>query len=164
MDKKETQYKPKFYQNRHRGHSRGRQSNFHPLNQSFSRDWNRNEGNYNTMTGIIDQIIEIGLEIIIEGMTEDLHIGLMTDVVITDPIMGIEATMDKTIEVYKIYRHNDSKQRYGDRIKVEIGLETIVMTETEVESEVKTEMDRCRTGPKPCQMTDENQDPGPTLE
>ena len=32
MDKKETPYKPKVYQNRHRGQGRGRQSNFHPQN------------------------------------------------------------------------------------------------------------------------------------
>ena len=30
MDKKETPYKPKVYQNRNRGQGRGRQSNFHP--------------------------------------------------------------------------------------------------------------------------------------
>ena len=30
MDKKETPYKPKVYQNRHRGQGRDRQSNFHP--------------------------------------------------------------------------------------------------------------------------------------
>ena len=35
-------------------------------------------------------------------MTEDRHIGLMTDVVITDPVTGIEATTDKTIELDKI--------------------------------------------------------------
>ena len=29
-DKKETPYKPKVYQNRDRGHGRGRQSNFQP--------------------------------------------------------------------------------------------------------------------------------------
>ena len=46
MDKKKTPYKPKVYQNRHRGQGRGRQSNCHPQNQSFSRDQNRNEGNY----------------------------------------------------------------------------------------------------------------------
>ena len=32
MDKKETPNEPKFYQNRHRGQGRGRQSNFHPQN------------------------------------------------------------------------------------------------------------------------------------
>ena len=49
-------------------------------------------------------------------------------------------------------------------VKVEIGPETIVMTETEVETEAETEMGRHRTGPELCQMTEEDQDPGTTLE
>ena len=49
-------------------------------------------------------------------------------------------------------------------VKVGIGPETIVMTETEVEIEVETEMGRHKTGPKLCQMTEEDQDPGQTLE
>ena len=32
MGKKETPYKPKVYQNRHRGQGRAKQSNFHPQN------------------------------------------------------------------------------------------------------------------------------------
>ena len=32
MNKKETPYKPKVYQNRHRGQGGARQSNFHPQN------------------------------------------------------------------------------------------------------------------------------------
>ena len=99
MDKKETPYKPKVYQNRHRNQGRGRQSKTNPLvNTRIGM-----KGTIITMTGIIDQTIEIGLEIIIEGMTENLHISLMTDVVIADPIIRIEATTtDKTIEVDRI--------------------------------------------------------------
>ena len=47
MDKREAPYKPKIYQNRPRGQSRNRQSNYPPHNRSFSRDRNRNRGNYN---------------------------------------------------------------------------------------------------------------------
>ena len=47
IDKKETPFKPRVYQNRPRGQSRGRQENFQPHNRSFSRDRNRNRGNYN---------------------------------------------------------------------------------------------------------------------
>ena len=50
------------------------------------------KGTIITMTEIVDQTIEIGLEIITEGMTEDLHISLMIDMVIIDPIIAIEAT------------------------------------------------------------------------
>ena len=49
-------------------------------------------------------------------------------------------------------------------VKVEICLEIIVMTEIEAETEVGIEMDKHKIGPQPCQMTEENQDPGPTLE
>ena len=45
MDRKETPYKPRAYQNRPRGQGRGRQHNFQPHNRSFSRDRNRNRGN-----------------------------------------------------------------------------------------------------------------------
>ena len=47
MDRKETPYKPRVYQNRPRGQGRGRQQNFQPCNRSFSRYRNRNRGNYN---------------------------------------------------------------------------------------------------------------------
>ena len=52
------------------------------------------KGTITTITGIIDPTMEIGLEIIIDGMTEDLPICLMTGIVITDPIIGIEVTTD----------------------------------------------------------------------
>ena len=47
MDRKETSYKPKVYQNIPRGQGRGRQQNFQPHNRSFNRDRNTNRGNYN---------------------------------------------------------------------------------------------------------------------
>ena len=49
-------------------------------------------------------------------------------------------------------------------VKVEMGLETIVKTEIEAEAEVEIETDKHKIGPEPCQMTEENQDPGPSLE
>ena len=112
------------------------------------------EGTIITMTRIIDQPIQIGLEIIIERMTEDLHISFMTGVVITDLIIGIEVTTDKTID--KIIEVMTLERDMEIGVKVEIGLETIVMAETEVETEVEIEMDRCRTGPESCLMTEEN--------
>ena len=108
--------------------------------------------------------MEIGLEIIIDGMREDLHIGLMTDVVITDLIIGIKVTTDKTIEVYKTIEVMTLDRDIEIGVKVEIGLETIVMAETEVETEAETETGRHGTGPELCHMTEEDQDPGPTLE
>ena len=122
------------------------------------------KGTIITKTGIVDQTIEISLEIITEGMTEDPHIGLVTGMVITDPIIGIEATTDKTIELDKIIEIMTLDRDIEIGVKVEIGLETIVMTEIEAETEVGIEMDRHKIGPEPCQMTEENQDPGPTLE
>ena len=47
MDRKETPYKPRVYQNRPRGQGRGRQQSFQPCNRSFSWDRNRNRGNFN---------------------------------------------------------------------------------------------------------------------
>ena len=44
VDRKETPYKPRVYQNRPRGLSRGRQQNFQPHNRSFIMDRNRNRG------------------------------------------------------------------------------------------------------------------------
>ena len=46
MDKKETPYKPRVYQGRPRGQRRNRQQTFQPCNRYFSRDRNRNRGNY----------------------------------------------------------------------------------------------------------------------
>ena len=97
-------------------------------------------------------------------MTEDPHIGSMIDVVITDPIIGIEATTDKTIELDKIIEIMTLDRDIEIGVIVEIGVETTAMTEIEAETEVEIEMDRHKIGPEPCQMTEENQDPGPTLE
>ena len=88
----------------------------------------------------------------------------MTDLVITDPIIGIEATTDKTIDLDKIIEVMTLGRDIEIGVKVEIGLETIVMTEMETETEVGIEMDRHKIGPEPCPMTEENQDPGPALE
>ena len=122
------------------------------------------KGTKTTITGIIDPTMEIGLEILIDGMTEDLPISLMTGVVITDLTTGIEVTTDKTIEIDKTIEVMTLDRDMEIVVKVGIGPETIVMTETEVETEAKTEMGRHRTGPELGQMTEEDQDPGSTLE
>ena len=114
------------------------------------------KGTMITITGIIDQTMEIGLEIIIDGMTEDLPISLMTGMVITGLIIGIEVTTDKTIEEDKtiVVMTLDRDMEIG--VKVEMGIETTVMTKTEVETEAETETGRHRTGPELCQMTEED--------
>ena len=121
------------------------------------------KGTITTITGIIDPTMEIGLEIIRDRMTEGLPISLMTGIVITDLIIGVEVTTGKTIEVDKTIEVMTLDRDMEIGVKVEIGPETIVMTETEVETEVETEMGRHKTGPEFCQMTKEDQDPGPTL-
>ena len=115
------------------------------------------KGNITTITGIIVPTMEIGLEIIIDGITEDLPIGLMTGMVITDLIIGVEVTTDKTLEVDKTIEVMTLDRDMEIGVKVEIGPETIVMTETEVETEAETEIGRHRTGPELCQMTEEDQ-------
>ena len=122
------------------------------------------KGTITTITGIIDPTMKVGLEIIIDGMTEDLPISLMTGIVITDPIIGVDIATDKTIEVDKTIEIMTLDRDIDKGVKVGIGQETIVMTETEVKTEAQTEMGRLRTGPELCQMTEEDQDPGPTLE
>ena len=49
-------------------------------------------------------------------------------------------------------------------VKVGIGPEIIAVRDPEAETEVKTEIDKCETDPELCQMTEEDQGPGPTLE
>ena len=89
---------------------------------------------------------------------------LMTGMVITDPIIGVEVTTDKTTEVDKTIEVMTLDRDMEIGVKVEIVLENIVMTETEVETEAETEMGRHRIGQELCQMTEEDQDPGATLE
>ena len=108
------------------------------------------------MTEIVDQTIEIGLEILTEGMIEDPHTSSMMDKVITDLIIDIEATTDKTIELDKIIEIMTLDRDIEIGVKVEIGLETIVMTEIEAETEVGIEMHKHKIGLEPCQMTGEN--------
>ena len=105
MDKGETPYKPRVYQGRPRGQSRNRQQTFQPCNRSFSRDRNRNRGNYNNRK-IIGPTIGIGLEITIDVTIGETTISLMKDELITGKTIG-ETVTDKTIETQN-YRGNDS--------------------------------------------------------
>ena len=99
------------------------------------------KGTIITMTEIIDQTMEISLEIITEGITEDLDNSLMVDMVIIDQIIGIEATTDKTIELDNIIEAMTIDRDIEMGVKVEIGLGTILMTEIEAEAEVEIETD-----------------------
>ena len=117
-----------------------------------------------TMTEMVYRTIEIGLEMFTEGMPEDPHISSMIHMAVTDVIIDIEATTDKTIELDKIIEIMTLDRGIEIGVRVETGPETIVMTEIEAETEVGIEMHKHKVGPEPCEMTGENQDPGPTLE
>ena len=97
-------------------------------------------------------------------MTEDPHVGSMIDMAITDLIIDIEATTDKTIEIDRIIDIMTLDRDIEIGVRVETGLETIVIIEIEAETEVGIEMYKHKIGPEPCQMTGENQDPDPTLQ
>ena len=74
------------------------------------------KGTITTITGIIEPTIEIGLEIVIDGMTGDLPISLMTGVVITNPIIyRSRGNYRQDRRSRQNYKGNDSRQRYGDR-------------------------------------------------
>ena len=95
MDRKETPYKPRVYQNRPRGQSRGRQQIFQPCNRSFSKDRNRNRGEIT-----IGKTIEIGK--IIEEITIDKETGLKVEIgpeiiamIAPEVGTGIETEMDR---------------------------------------------------------------------
>ena len=88
----------------------------------------------------------------------------MTGIVITDPIIEVEVTTDKTIEVDKTIKVMTLDKR------LEIGSES-----RDRSRNYSNDRDRSRNrsrnrdgktykGPELCQMTEEDQDPGPTLE
>ena len=141
MDKREVPYKPKVYKGRPRGQSRNRQLNYQPHNRSFSRDRNRNRGNYNNRKIIgptigIDQGTSIGMTI------EEIIIGLMRDRTITDKTIG-ETIIDKRIEgitkIDKIIEEMTPNRGIGIGVRVEKDQEITIVTILEVEIEVETD-------------------------
>ena len=114
MDKKEATYKPRVYTNRPRGHSRGRQQNFHLCNRSFSRDRNRTRGNYNYRNNRPNFNPEIRTDV----TTEDINTGPVRDVITTDRTIGGEIAMGKTIEIDKTIEGMTLDKETG--VKVEI--------------------------------------------
>ena len=116
------------------------------------------------ITEITDQTTEIGLGTTTEVRINDITISLMKDIIITDQItegetiIGKTVETDKTIEVLTLDRYMEIGVRVG------IDLEIIVVTEPEVGIEVGTEMGKFKIDPELCQMTEENQGLGLTLE
>ena len=136
MDRKETPYKPRVYQNRPRSQGRGRQQNFQPCNRSFSRDRNRKRGNYNYNNRITDPTIEIGLGTTTDLMMEDITISLMKDIINTDQITEGETIIGKTVETDKTIELMTLDRDMEIGVRVGIDPEIIVETEPEVGVEV----------------------------
>ena len=97
-------------------------------------------------------------------MTGDIPIGLIMGAITIDLITGVEATIGKTVETDKIIGVMTLHRDMEMGVKVGIGLEIIAVTEPGAEIEVETGMDKCKTDPELCQMTEEDQGPGPALE
>ena len=157
MDKKETPYKPRVYQNRPRGQSRGRQQYFQPCNRSLSRGRNRTRGIIIITIEIIDPTLEIDPGTIIDVTIEEITTIPMRDIITIDRTIGGEMATDKTIEIDKIIGEMTPEKETG--AKVGIDQEIIVMTAPEVETGTETEMDRCNLDPELCLMTEEDQGP-----
>ena len=119
MDRKETQYKPKVYQNRPRGQSRGRQQNFQSCNRSFTRDRNISRGIIIIKSEIIGPTIEIGLETITDKITKEISSSLMKDTIIIDRTIEGEITIDKTIEIDKIMEEITLDKETGVRVEID---------------------------------------------
>ena len=150
LDKKEAPYKPRVYQSRPRGNSRGRQQNFQPQNPLAGIETDL-EGII--IIEIIDPTLETDPGTVIDMTTEEIITCPMRDAVTTDRIIEGEITIDKSIEIDKIIEEMTLDKEKG--VRVEIDWEIIVMTAPGVEKEVEIEMDRCNLDPELCQMTDD---------
>ena len=104
---------------------------------------------------ITGPIIEIDLAIITELMTGDIPIGPMMGA-ITDLRTGVEATIGKAVETNKIIGVMTLDRDMEIEVKVGIGPDILAVTEPGAEIEVETEMDKCKTDPELCQMTEED--------
>ena len=164
MDRKETPYKPRVYQNRPIGQSRGKQQNFQPHNRSFSRDRNRNRGNYNYNNRNNRPNYRDRSRDNYRYDDRDIPIGLMKDTITTDQTTEGETTIGKTMETDKIIEVMTLDRDMEIGVKVERDPEIILVTEPEVGIEVETEEGKCKMNPELCQMTEEDQGLGLTLE
>ena len=97
-------------------------------------------------------------------MTEDIPVSLLKGTMIMDLITGIEVITGKRVEKNKIIEVMTPDRDMEIEVKVGIGPEIIAETEPGTETEVETETDQLETDPELCQMTEDNQGPGPTLE
>ena len=101
IDRKETPYKPRVYQNRPRGQSKGRQQSFQACNRSFSRDRNRNRGNYNYNRNNRPNYRDRS-RTITDVPTDEITTCPMRDVKPIDRTIGGETAIDRTTEIDKI--------------------------------------------------------------
>ena len=108
--------------------------------------------------------MEIGQGTTTDMMTEDIPISLMKDAITTDQTTEGETTIGKTVETDKVIEVITLDRDMEMGVKVGIDPEIIVVTEPEVGIEVDTEMGKCKIDPELCQMTEEDQGLGLTLE
>ena len=116
------------------------------------------------ITEIIDPAIEIGQGTATEVMIDNITIGLMKDVIIIDQITEGETIAGKTVETDKTIEVMTPDRDMEIEVRVGIDPEIIVVTEPEVGIGVETEMDKFKTDPELCQMREEDQGLGLTLE
>ena len=99
MDKHETQYKPQVYHGRRRGQNRIRYTKtiINPgIGHTVEIEILPTEAE-ETLTEIIDQIIEVDQEIIIDRMIDEIITGEMIGEIISGVMIG-ETITDKIIE------------------------------------------------------------------
>ena len=162
MDRKETPYKPKVYQSRPRGKVGLNHKLFSPTTDPLAGI--EIEEIIIIITEIADPTIEIGLGTTPDMMIEDITIGLMKDIIITDQITEGETIIGKTVETDKTIDIMALDRGMEIGMKVGIEPEIIEVTEPAVGIEVEAEMGKCKIDPELCQMTEEDQGLGLTLE
>ena len=97
-------------------------------------------------------------------MTRDIPISMMMGAITIDLMTGSEAAIGNMVESDKIIGGITLDRDMEIGVKVGIGPEIIAVIETGAQIEAEIEMDKCKTDPALCQMTEEYQDPGQTLE
>ena len=93
-------------------------------------------------------------------MIEDITIGLLKNIIITDQITEGETIIGKTVETDKTIEVMTLDRDMEIGVKGGIDPEIIVVTEPEVGIEVETEAGKFKIDPELCQMTEEDQSLG----
>ena len=113
MDRKETPYKPRVYQNRPRSQGRGRQQNFQCHNRSFSRDRNRGNYNYNNRNNRLNYRDRSRDNYRCDDRRHNYQPNEKHNNYRPDNRRRDNYRQDSRNR--QNYRGNDSRQRYGDR-------------------------------------------------